>query len=152
MYFAQGQYDLAYPYFKEILKFFQEVNSEYSLSILFYLGFINYYLNNLVKSRENFMQILSEKTSPQREASAKFGLAFLEFREKNYLNVISLCEEILVRDEDFFDKESVGFLTAASYFYLGRKDIFRAYYSQMKETYPRGRYSAELEKLNVSAV
>jgi tetratricopeptide (TPR) repeat protein len=152
LYFAQGQYDLAYPYFKEILKFFQEVNSEYSLSILFYLGFINYYLNNLVKSREYFMQILSDTTSPQREASAKFGLAFLEFREKNYLNVISLCEEILVKDEDFFDKESVGFLTAASYYYLGRKDIFRAYYSQMKDTYPKGRYCAELDNLNASAV
>jgi tetratricopeptide (TPR) repeat protein len=152
LYFTQGQYDIAYPYFNEILKFFREANNEYSLSILFYLGFINYYLNNFVKSYEYFTQILSNKISPQREASAKFGLAFLEFREKNYLNVISLCEEILVRDEDFFDRESVGFLTAASYYYLGRKDIFRAYYSQMKETYPKGRYSDELEKLNASIV
>jgi len=152
LYFTKGQYDLAYPYFNEILKFFQEVNPEYSSSVLFYLGFINYYLNNLVKSREYFTQILSNKTSAQREASAKVGLAFLEFREKNYLNVISLCEEILVRDENFFDKESVGFLTAASYYYLSRKDIFCAFYSQMKEAYPKGRYNNELDKLNASCV
>ena len=94
-----------------------------------------------------FSQILSAEPGPQRLASAKFGLAFLEFRGKNYLNAITLCEEIISLDANFFDKESVGFLTAASYFYLGRKDIFSEYYNKMKETYPDGRYSKELDSL-----
>jgi tetratricopeptide (TPR) repeat protein len=120
----------------------------YGLSVLFYLGFIYYYLNNFEMSREYFDRILKESSSKQRDASAYFGIAFNEFHDKNYLNVISLCEKIINLDENFFDKESLGFLTAASYFYLGRKDIFRRYYSQLIKTYPEGRYKKELEKLD----
>ncbi len=147
MHFNQGSYDLAYPHFSKILDFFRKTNHDYGWSVLFYLGFITYYLQNFTKSREYFGIILSEDAPLTRIASAKFGFAFLEFQAKNYLNVITLCEEILVDDENFFDKESVGFLTAASYYYLGRKDIFNAYCSQMKESYPDGRYNSDLDKL-----
>jgi len=147
LYFTQGHYDLAYPFFTEILTYFQSKTPDYTWSILFYLGFIAYYLQNYPQSKEYFNRILADNPPAQRQASAKFGLAFLEFQQKNYLNVISLCEEILTQDKNFFDKESVGFLTAASYFYLGRRDIFDAYCSKMRESYPKGRYNAELDKL-----
>jgi tetratricopeptide (TPR) repeat protein len=150
LHFIQGSYDLAYPFFNEIREFFEQSDHEYKLAIWFYLGFINYYLNNFTKSNDYFSQILSDEPSQQRQASAKFGLAFLEFQKKNFLNAISLCEEIISLDENFFDKESVGFLTAASYFYLGRKDIYSEYYNKMKETYPDGRYSKELDTLSSS--
>jgi tetratricopeptide (TPR) repeat protein len=146
--FIQGDYDLALPYFIESLDYFQKNNNEYHLSILFYLGFINYYLNNFEKSADYFNKIIVAEPSEQRLASAKFGIAFLEFQKKNYLNVISLCEEIITLNKNFFDKESVGFLTAASYFYLGRKDIYGEYYHKMKDTYPNGRYNEELDRLN----
>jgi len=149
IYFVRGQYDQAYPYFRQISDFFSENDVEYYMSILFYLGFIYYYLENNEKSREDFEKILKLRPKPSREASALFGLAFLEFREKNYLNVISLCEKIISLDDNFFDRESVGFLTAASYFYLGRKDIFHEYYEQMIKTYPDGRYTEELKRLNI---
>jgi len=147
LYFTQGNYDLAHPYFNEILHYFQEKTPEYTWSILFYLGFIAYYLKNEKKSRECFKRILADNPPAQRQASAKFGLAFLEFQQKNYLNVITLCEEILSMDKNFFDKESVGFLTAASYYYLGRHDIFDAYCNKMKESFPEGRYNADLDRL-----
>jgi tetratricopeptide (TPR) repeat protein len=147
LYFIRGAYDQAYPYFKTVLEFFAEKDQEYLMSIRFYLGFIYYYLENDSASRENFEHILSFKPPAQREASALFGLAFIEFREKNFLNVISLCEKIMMLDEHFFDKESIGFLTAASYFYLGRKDIFADYSEQMIKSYPKGRYRSELERL-----
>jgi tetratricopeptide (TPR) repeat protein len=147
LHFIKGSYDLAHPLFTEIVDYFENANHEYKLSIWFYLGFIYYYLDNQEKSHMYFSQILSAEPGPQRLASAKFGLAFLEFRGKNYLNAITLCEEIISLDTNFFDKESVGFLTAASYFHLGRKDIFSEYYEKMKETYPAGRYSKELETL-----
>ena len=150
LYFSQGSYDLAYPYLKKIVDYFRESNHEYTWSVLFYLGFITYYLQNYAKSREYFELILADDAPTVRIASANFGLAFLEFQAKNYLNVISLCEGILEQDENFFDKESVGFLTAASYFYLGRKDIFDAYYTQMKESYPQGRYNSDLDKLKTT--
>ena len=150
LHFIKGSYDLAHPFFTDIVKFFEKTDQEYKLSIWFYLGFIYYYLNNSERSHEYFSQIISENPSAQREASAKFGLAFLEFQQKNYLNAISLCEEIISLDTHFFDKESIGFLTAASYFYLGRKDIFKEYFEKMKETYPKGRYTKELNALATS--
>jgi tetratricopeptide (TPR) repeat protein len=144
LYFVQGRYDLAYPYFMGISDFFEKKDNTYFLSVLFYLGFINYYLENHEKSRKLFEQILVNNPDNQRKASAFFGLAFLDFREKNFLNVISLCEKIIEYDENFFDKESVGFLTAASYFYLGRKDIFLKYHEEMSASYPKGRYHDEM--------
>jgi tetratricopeptide (TPR) repeat protein len=147
LHFISGNYDLAHPFFSEIREFFETSNEEYKHSIWFYLGFIYYYLNNYEKSYDLFSQILSDNPSPKREASAKFGLSFLEFQMKNFLNAITLCEEIISLDENFFDKESVGFLTAASYYNLGRKDIFSEYLKKMKETYPNGRYDKELDTL-----
>jgi tetratricopeptide (TPR) repeat protein len=150
LHFIKGSYDLAHPFFSEILEFFEQSSDEYRLSIWFYMGFIYYYLNNPEKAHKYFTQILSENPDIQRKASAKFGLAFLEFQKKNFLNAIALCEEIMTLDANFFDKESVGFLTAASYFYLGRKDIFSEYFDKMKETYPNGRYINELNTLAAS--
>jgi tetratricopeptide (TPR) repeat protein len=147
LHFIRGNYDLAYPYFRDILKFFDESKQEYALSILFYLGFIHYYLGNIKKSHDNFERILKSNPSDTRKASAYFGLSFLEFQDKNFLNVITLCEKIMTLDVEFFDRESVAFLTAASYYYLGRKDIFYEYYHQLVKTYPKGRYKEELEKL-----
>ena len=147
LYFIQGRYDLAFPYFKEILEFFEKRDTEYHLSVLFYFGFINYYLESMDISRRFFERILESNPGNQRKAGAFFGLAFLDFRAKNYLNVISLCEKIIEVDENFFDKESVGFLTAASYFYLGRKDIFSKYHTEMSATFPHGRYHDEMNAL-----
>ena len=150
LHFVRGQYDQAYPYFMAVIDFFDKKDREYFLTVLFYLGFINYYLEADEQARRHFEQILASEPSDQRKAGALFGLAFLEFRAKNYLNVISLCEKILVLDEKFFDRESLGFLTAASYFYLGRKDIFREYYEKMKTAYPEGRYKKEFQILDAS--
>lgn len=148
IYFIQGNYDLAYPFFMEISPHFKDASTDYFLSILFYLGFIHYYLKNYKIARENFEQILAARPMLERQSSAYYGLAFLEFNDKNYLNVISLCEKIVTLDRNFFDKETVGFLTAASYYYLGRNDIFTEYYKQMSKTHPDGRYSNELSRLS----
>jgi tetratricopeptide (TPR) repeat protein len=147
LYFSQGNYDLAYPYFKEIEGFFNRTDKEYYSSILFFLGFIHYYLENINESSTYFDLILKISKDKKRKASAFYGMAYIAYKVKNYLNVISLCENTITQDPDFFDKESIGFLTAASYFHLGRIDIFNAYYYQLVKNYPNGRYHAELEKL-----
>ena len=119
---------------------------------MFYLGFIYYYLNNIKNARDLFNQILTEKPKEDYIASAYYGLAYVEYHEKNYINVISLCEKIVTIREDFFDKESVGFLTASSYFHLGRYDIFSEFYSQMIKQYPNGRYRSELDDMYNSTI
>ncbi len=147
LYFYQGNYDLAHPLLEEILDFFSNRDPVYRLSVLFFLGFVYYYLENYKRARGSFEQILSSNPPSERKASGFFGLAFVEFHEKNYLNVISLCEKIIELEPDFFDRESVGFLTAASYYYLGRIDIFKEYYTQLMKTFPQGRYIAELKAM-----
>jgi tetratricopeptide (TPR) repeat protein len=147
LFFKNGDFDLGLPYLEEIKEFFKSKNTEYYLSILFFLGFTYYYLENISKAQNCFNEIVQSNPNDQRHASALFGFAYIEFNKKNYLNVISLCEQVIAKDNNFFDKESIGFLTAASYFYLGRKDLFNAYFDQMIKSYPTGRYRKELEEL-----
>ena len=147
LYFKNNEYDKALPFLEEIEQFFKNEKEEYYFSILFFLGFSYYYLENLTKAKKCFDIIISANPSKQRYISALFGLAYVEYQNKNYLQVISLCEKIISMEEDFFDKESVGFLTTASYLHLGREDIFNAYFDQMLKTYPSGRYIKDLKEL-----
>ena len=132
---------------EEIENYFKIENEEYYLSILFFLGFCYYYLENLTKAKSYFDTIVQTNPSKQRYVSALYGLAYVEYQNKNFLEVIALCEKIVAMDENFFDKETVGFLTAASYLQLGREDIFKVYFEQMQITYPSGRYINELKDL-----
>ena len=147
LHFSLGNYDLAHPLLEDILGFFTEKDPDYLMSVLFFLGFVYYYLENYSAARRCFEQILSENPPVSRKASGFFGLAFVEFHDKNFLNVISLCENIISLDPDFFDRESVAFLTAASYYQLGRIDIFNEYYQQLMKTFPSGRYVDELKAM-----
>lgn len=150
LHFVNGHYDLAYPFMMEIMPQFKAVNKEYYYSVLFYLGFINYYLKNTSKAQALFEEIMSSAAGNERKASALFGLAFVSFRNHDYLKTISLCEDIVEKDSEFFDRESLAFLTGASYFYLGRKDIFDKYHQQILEAYPNSRYESDLERLAAS--
>jgi len=147
LYFKRSDYDRSYPFFKEIITYFENENPEYALSVYFFLGFIYFYLENPEASKDMFGRLYQKSENNVRKASANFGLAFIEFKQKNYLNVIGLCEKILEFDQNFFDKESVAFLTAASYYYLGRYDIFEKYYIEIQKSYPQGKYYNDLENL-----
>lgn len=150
LYFTNGEYDLALPLLQEITPFFEQKSPEYLQSIYFFSGFIYYYLENLQESKNHFSKILDLEPSNSGKAMASFGFAFIEFKQKNYLAVIELCEKVVEFEPEFFDMESIAFLTAASYFYLGRTDIFTEYFQQILKTYPSGRYIDDLENLKNS--
>ena len=147
IYFAQGKHDMSEKLFAEIDAFYEEKNKEYWQSILFYRAFIQYYKRNLGLSKSLFEKLHQNAVDDVRKASALFGYAFIAFDEKDYLKTINLCETILSLDNNFFDMETVGFLTAASFYYLGRYDIFDQYYHQLIKKYPQGRYEQELQQL-----
>lgn len=141
----------AYP---EARKWFDHIEArlykdyrEYWQSLLFFQGFIHYYTNDLEAGKEAFSRILNHTRDARRIASAMFGLAFIAFAEKDYLKTINLSESVMVNDPDFFDKETLGFLTAASFYNLGRTDVFDTYYEQLIMTYPAGRYVKELKAM-----
>ncbi len=147
IYFAQSKYDMADKLFTKIDGYYEEADKKYWQSILFYRAFIQYYKKNLGLSKELFEKLHQNATDDARKASAVFGYVFIAFDEKDYLKTINLCESILSLDKNFFDMETIGFLTAASFFYLGRMDIFDQYYFQLIKKYPAGRYADELQKL-----
>jgi tetratricopeptide (TPR) repeat protein len=147
IYFAQGKYDMADKLFAEIDGFYETKDKEYWQSILFYRAFVQYYKRNLGVSKELFEKLHQNSKDNVRKASALFGYAFISFDEKDYLKTINLCENILELDKNFFDMETVGFLTAASFYHLGRFDVFDQYSHQLMSKYPNGRYAEELKKM-----
>jgi len=145
--FKKQEYDTAYKMFDEIESYFYQNQQDYWLSILFYKGFVHYYNASYSESEAIFEELLENSKDGPRRATALFGLAFVAFGRKDYLKTINLCEGLVENDKEFFDMETVGFLTAASFYYLGRNDIFQNYYLQLKKKYPQGRYADELNQL-----
>ncbi len=147
LYFKNQNNDKAAELIKDIEPYFYQNDQEYWLSILFYKGFIYYYQGDSKKSEAVFEELLENAKDEERKATALFGLAFITFSAKEYLKTINLCEAITNSDPQFFDMETLGFLSAASFFNLGRKDIFQDYYKQLTERFPNGRYWQELEEM-----
>ena len=147
LYFKSQNNDKAAELIKEIEPYFYQNDQEYWLSILFYKGFIYYYQGDSKKSETVFEELLENAKDEKRKATALFGLAFITFSAKEYLKTINLCEAISNSDPQFFDMETLGFLSAASFFQLGRKDIFQDYYKQLTKNFPNGRYRQELEEM-----
>ena len=147
IHFRLQNYKESEKWINEVESYFYQNEKDYWLTLLFFKGFVKYYTNQVEESERIFEELLENSQDDPRRATGLFGLAFINFHRKNYLNTINLCETVAKHDPAFFDMESVGFLTAASFKYLGRDDIFEKYYLELKKKYPNGRYSAELAKI-----
>lgn len=145
--FKKQDYTGAQTLFNEIESYFFQSNREYWLSVLFYQGFILYYRGEFEKSEHVFEELLENARDESHRSTALFGLSFITFKKQDYLKTINLCESIVAKNENFFDMEAIGFLTAASFHYLGRDDVFEKYYDQLIIKYPQGRYYSDLEKI-----
>jgi len=148
VYFRQQKYKETEIQIKEVEGYFYQNNKEYWLSLLFYKGFIFYYLDQRDNAEKIFEELLENAQDNPRKATALFGLAFVSFARKDYLKTINLCEAVITHDANFFDMETIGFMTSASFFHLGRKDVFEKYFTELKKNYPQGRYVEELDKLH----
>ena len=147
LYFKYQKYEQAQQLLNEIEAYFYQNNKDYWLSVLYMKGFVQYYQNHLDEAEKIFEELLENASNNQQKASAMFGLAFVAFDRKDYLKTINLCEATAKLDENFYDKETLGFLTAASFHYLGRNDVFEKYYQQMIRSFPEGRYRKELDDI-----
>ncbi|NOX88040.1 MAG: tetratricopeptide repeat protein [Calditrichaeota bacterium] len=145
LYFKHQKYPEAEELLNEVEAFFYQNNREYWLSLLYMKGFIKYYQKDIDSAEKIFEELLENSPDKIRRATALFGMAFVAFERKDYLKTINLCEAIAKLDENFYDKETLGFLTAASFHYLGRNDVFEKYYQQMIKKFPDGRYRQELD-------
>jgi Tfp pilus assembly protein PilF len=147
LYFTQQKYTPAENLFREVDSWFYQNHKEYWLSLLFFQGFICYYGQRFGESEKVFEELLENASDEKTKATALFGMAFLTYERKEYLQTINLCEIITKNDPQFADLETVGFLVASSFHHLGRKDIFQQYLEQLRLKFPDGRYKKELERL-----
>ena len=147
LYFRKQEYPRALQAFNEVESYFLQNDMDFWLSILFYKGMIHYYAGDTKESEAIFEELLENAEDNQRKAAALFGLAFITFDRKDYLKTINLCESITALDSTFFDLETVGFLSAASFHSLGRDDVFEKYYFELMKKYPQGRYAEELKAI-----
>ncbi len=147
IYFRLQKYEESEKWINQVESYFYQNEKEYWLTLLFFKGFVKYYRNQVEESERIFEELLENAQNDPRRATGLFGLAFINFHRKNYLNTINLCETVTKHDPSFFDMESVGFLTAVSFKYLGRDDVFEKYYTELKKNYPNGRYSVELARI-----
>jgi len=145
LYFRRQNYNEAHQILEEIEAYFYQNYREYWLSILFYKGFIYYYSKQTEAAESVFENLLENAENDKRKATALYGLAFVSNEKQEYLKTVNLCEAVLKADEKFFDKESLAFLSAFSFYKLGRNDVFEKYYYELKKNYPDGRYEKELD-------
>ncbi len=148
LYFRNQRYKDSEKYLLMAEEFFKINAPEYWISLLFFKGFCKFYLHNLGDAENIFKELVQNAKDSIAKANGLYGQAYIEFEKKNYLNTVNVCESIPKLNPDFFDMESLGFMMAASFFYLGRYDVFKQYYHQMKLTYKEGRYLEELSRLN----
>jgi tetratricopeptide (TPR) repeat protein len=147
LYFRNQRYVDAEKYLDKAETYFQNNAKEYWISLIFFKGFAKYYLKKIPEAEVYFNQLIENAHNEVARANGFYGLAYVYFDKKKYLETINMCEQVAKLNTNFFDMESIGFLTAASFFYLGRFDIFKEYFFQIKKSYKSGRYIDELARL-----
>jgi len=131
----------------QVEEYFKENSQDYWLSLLFFKGFNNYYQQNIDESETIFKLLIEKSEDPVSKSNGYYGLAYITFEKKDFLETVNICEKVTKLNPNFFDMESLGFLMAASFFSLGRYDVFKLYFEQMKKSYTNGRYFDELSKM-----
>jgi len=147
LYFHTQNYAQVLEYFDKVEEFLKTHNPDYWVSSLFIKGFALYYLQEIEPAASIFKMLCENAPDVDSRANGLYGLAYIAFDKKDYLETINICENITKIQPAFFDKESLGFLMASSFYHLGRLDVFEQYVHQMEKNYPKGRYAQELKKL-----
>ena len=147
IYFRREAYLKSLENIDKVETFFEMQSKDYWFSALFFKGFIRYYQKDLAESERIFNLIVNSSDQSGVQANGFYGLAYVAFENKKYLDAINLCEKVTKLNPGFYDMESLGFLMAASFFYLNRFDIFEMYYNEIRKKFPKGRYEKELSAL-----
>lgn len=145
--FRNQNYEESQRYLDQVEEYFKKDEEDYWHSLLFFKGFNNYYQQNMAESERIFKLLVEKAKNPISQSNGYYGLAYTAFEKKDFLDTINICEKVTKLNSNFFDMESLGFLMAASFFSLGRYDVFKMYFEQIKKSYANGRYFDELAKM-----
>ena len=147
IHFRKQDYGAVLDYIDRVEEPFKDKNPDYWLSALFIKGFALYYTKKLDEAAAVFRDLIGQSGDARIKANGHYGLAYIAFDKKDYLAVINLCEQITRENPDFHDRAALGFLMAASFYHLGRYDVFEQYFHQMMKNFPDNPYKEELRKL-----
>lgn len=145
--FSDGHPIEAEFYLTKAEELFDEGEQDYLVALKYYLGFVDFFQKRFEPARNHFDFIVQNARDNKSKAGGYFGLAHLHYQNKDYQALIDICEKILVLDEDFYDKESLGYFLASAYAELGRKEELEAVLLEMERQYPNGRFSTQYPRL-----
>ncbi len=146
LYFHKGSLLESEHYLQEARRLIPPEETNYHLSIDYFLGFIRYFQKKFEEARELFNHIIGATEEPKAQATGYFGLAHLFYQEKNYVALIDTCEKILRLDDKFYDKEALGYFMCYGYLYLQKWDELELFLQELEKNYPQGRFAVEYPK------
>ncbi|RMH65396.1 MAG: hypothetical protein D6677_02655 [Calditrichaeota bacterium] len=150
IHFRKQDYTATLDYIDRVEELLKDKNPDYWLSALFIKGFALYYTQKTDEAADIFRDLVARASDPLIKANGHYGLAYVAFEKKDYLAVINLCEQITKENPRFHDPAALGFLMAASFFHLGRYDVFEQYHHHMAKNFPENPYKEELEKMKAA--
>ncbi|GAB4332407.1 MAG: hypothetical protein Kow0037_09890 [Calditrichia bacterium] len=145
--FSDGHPIEAEFYLSKAEKLFDESEKDYLVALKYYLGFAEFFQKRYENARNQFDFIVQNATDNKIKAGGYFGLAHLHYQNKEFQALVDICEKILVLDEEFYDKESLGYFLASAYAELNRKEELEAVLLEMERQYPNGRFSTQYPRL-----
>ncbi len=146
LYFHKGSLWETEHYLQKARQLIPGEETNYHLSIDYFLGFVRYFQKKFEEAREFFNKIIRSTDDPKAQATGYFGLAHLFYHDKNYVALIDTCEKILRLDDQFYDKETLGYFMCFGYLHLGKWDELELFLQELEKNYPNGRYAVEYSK------
>lgn len=148
--FTTGQILKAQSYLQEADALFEDSEIEYRTALAYYLGFVDYFEKKFSKAQERFNFIIQRGKDHKTLASGYFGLAHLHYQHKEYEALIDICDKIIRLDDTFFDKETLGYFMCEAYLNLKNWNELETFFSELKNSYPKGRYNTEYPKYEIA--
>jgi tetratricopeptide (TPR) repeat protein len=142
IYYLVGDFSQAQSHLEKASKNFAVGEQAYHLAIDYYLGFINYYGKEFEQAKSSFNEIIRKAQDEKTRATGYFGMAHIFHDERQYFALIEVCQKILKLDNNFYDKETLGFFFCQSYLNLKKFDQLRPFLDELMKNYPEGRYKS----------
>lgn len=140
--------ELSYVYLKEAEQFFKVHEPKYYHSTLYYLGF-NSFMKEEIELAESYFNVLllSKDIQTNELVHGYFGMLHVANYRKDADEIFKNASLILENDADFYDKETLTYMTVKAYSYQKREQEYFAALDLFMNDYPDGKYSDEYTKL-----
>lgn len=149
IYFVQNASVEAKPYLEKALPLLETEDREYLQSTRYYLGFIAFLESEYEIAEQYFQQIIADAKTEKEQVPGHFGMAHLLYRYQEYPALMEICQKIIQTDENFYDRETLGFFLCKSYFELEMWKELGVFLPRLMTDFPKGRYHSaypEMEK------